>query len=214
MFCTAYVQPNGGGTYTVLNQLTLVWVPPIEVGLCHTLNCTKLAHWDIFKDHWSVKFLFITLPWRNSLISLRWRSTVEWAICSESVLTTFITSAGTGKMPGRSLPWNNSTSAIRYEFSWVTFLFPSRSISCHLILTSFSQFSIWWQKEWMPFSSRCHIHSSSYFPLTWKLILLDNNHKCCSNKNLDNSISSTYLQKDNIWKLTTLIGLWNQSQPY
>ncbi len=28
---------------------------------------------------------FITLPWINSLISLRWRSTVEWAICSESV---------------------------------------------------------------------------------------------------------------------------------
>ncbi len=25
-FCIAYVQPNGGRTYTVLNQLTLVWV--------------------------------------------------------------------------------------------------------------------------------------------------------------------------------------------
>ena len=38
------------------------------------------------KGHWSMKFLFITLLWRNSLISLRLRSTVEWAICSESVL--------------------------------------------------------------------------------------------------------------------------------
>ncbi len=29
--------------------------------------------------------LFIPLPWRNSLISFRWRSTAEWASCSESV---------------------------------------------------------------------------------------------------------------------------------
>ena len=95
-FCTAYVQPNGGGTCTVLTQLNLVWVRLIQQLIhisnwmghrrsYHTLNCTKLAHWDLFKGHGSVKSLFITLPWRNSLISLRWRSTVEWAICSESV---------------------------------------------------------------------------------------------------------------------------------
>ncbi len=96
-FCTEYVQPNGRGTYTMLNQLNLVWVRLIQqlthssnrMGhgrSYHTLNCTKLAHWDLFKGHGSVKSLFITLPCRNSLISLRWRLTVEWAICSESVM--------------------------------------------------------------------------------------------------------------------------------
>ncbi len=36
-FCTAYVQPNGGGTYTVLNQITLVWVRLIQQ-LIHSSN--------------------------------------------------------------------------------------------------------------------------------------------------------------------------------
>ena len=36
-FCTAYVQPNGGGTYTVINQLTLVWVRLIQQ-LIHSSN--------------------------------------------------------------------------------------------------------------------------------------------------------------------------------
>ncbi len=50
---------------------------------CRARSCIwpqilKLAHWDLFKGHGSVNSLFITLPWRNSLISLRWRSTVEW----------------------------------------------------------------------------------------------------------------------------------------
>ncbi len=31
-----------------------------------------------------MKFLFISLQWGNSLISFRWRSTAEWASCSES----------------------------------------------------------------------------------------------------------------------------------
>ncbi len=36
-FCTAYVRPNGGGTYTVLNQLTLVWGRLIQQ-LIHSSN--------------------------------------------------------------------------------------------------------------------------------------------------------------------------------
>ncbi len=36
-FCTAYAQPNGGRTYTVLNQLTLVWVRLFQQ-LIHSSN--------------------------------------------------------------------------------------------------------------------------------------------------------------------------------
>ncbi len=36
-FCTAYLQPNGGGTNTVLNQLNLVGVRLIQQ-IIHSLN--------------------------------------------------------------------------------------------------------------------------------------------------------------------------------
>ncbi len=41
--------------------------------------------WTACKGQGSVGFLIISLPWKNSLISFRRRSTAEWASWSESV---------------------------------------------------------------------------------------------------------------------------------
>ena len=56
-------------------------------GLSYTLKCMKSFQWGVFRWQLTRLIFFNALHWNYSVIYLRWLSTLEWAICSESVVS-------------------------------------------------------------------------------------------------------------------------------